>query len=65
MTSIAPNTAQSAIQRARNEVAQENQDKAVRLLKDKLRALDTAKTVVANIEREIADLELRITQGNI
>ena len=57
--------AKSAIVQARNEVAKENQDKAVALLKKKLRELEAAQTVVANVEREIADLELRIEQGNI
>ena len=57
-------TAKAAITRARNEVAEENQKKAVSLLKEKLRALDTAETVVANINREIEELELAIEQGN-
>jgi hypothetical protein len=57
--------AKSAIVQARNEVAAENQKKAVELLKKKLRELEAAQTVVANVEREIADLELRIEQGNI
>ena len=57
--------AKNAIVQARNEVAAENQKKAVDLLKGKLRSLDAAQTVVANIQREIADLELRIEQGNI
>lgn len=55
----------AAIIRARNEVAEENQKKSVDLLKVKLRALDAAGTVVANINREIIDLELAIEQGNI
>ncbi len=58
-------TAQAAITAARNEVAQENQRKAIDLLKTKLRSLASAETVVANIKREIADLELKIEQGNI
>jgi hypothetical protein len=58
-------TARAAITAARNEIAREKQDKAVKLLKDKLRARDTAATVLANIDREIADLELQIEQGNV
>lgn len=59
--SVAKNT---AIIRARNEVAEENQKKAVELLKTQLRSLAAAETVVANITRQIADLELSIEQGN-
>ncbi len=55
----------AAITRARNEVAEENQKKSVELLKVKLRALAAAETVVANIGREIEELELAIEQGNI
>ena len=54
----------AAIIRARNEVAEENQKKAVELLKVQLRSLAAAETVVSNITREIADLELAIEQGN-
>jgi hypothetical protein len=55
----------AAITRARNEVAEENTKKSVELLKVKLRALSAAETVVANIQREIEDLELAIEQGNV
>jgi hypothetical protein len=58
-------TSKAAITRARNEVAEESQKKAVEQLKVKLRALASAETVVANIGREIAELELAIEQGNI
>lgn len=61
----ASNTARAAITRARNEIAEEQQKKAVELLKSKLRELAAAETVVANITREIEDLEARIEQGNI
>ncbi len=59
------NDAKAAVTRARNEIAKEQQDKAVNLLKDKLREQASAQTVLANVEREIADLELRIEQGNL
>jgi hypothetical protein len=55
----------AAITRARNEVAEENTKKSVELLKVKLRALTAAETVVGNITREIAELELAIEQGNV
>ena len=58
-------SAKAITAQARKEVEQENQAKAVELLKKKLRELDTARTVVGNIEREIADLELKIEHGNI
>jgi phage shock protein A len=57
--------AQAAITAARNEIAREKLEKGVARLKAKLRELDAAETVVANIKREIADLELQIEQGNV
>lgn len=56
--------AQKAIKRAREEVEAEDMRDAVTKLKKKLRELKEAQTVVANIEREIEDLELAIEQGN-
>ena len=55
----------AAIVRAKREVQEEDMEKSVKLLKSKYRELTRAKTVVTNIEREIADLELAIEQGNI
>lgn len=49
---------------ARKQIAEEKTEKAKRALVQKLRALDTAKDVVRNIEREIADLEASITDGS-
>lgn len=56
--------AQTAIERARREVAEENLRKSVDLLKTKLRERERAATVLSNIDREIKDLELAIEQGN-
>ena len=50
---------------AKAEIAKEQSEKAVKLLKDKLRELEKAKTIVANINREILDLEQQIEDGNI
>ena len=55
----------SAITRARNEIAEEETDKAVKLLKAKLREQNAAEVALANIVREIDDLEARIRDGNI
>jgi hypothetical protein len=55
----------AAIAKAHREIAEENQNKAVKMLKSKLRELEGAEVIVANIKREIADLELKIEQGNI
>lgn len=55
----------AVITRARNEILKEQQDKAVELLKKKLRERASAEAVLANIDREIADLELKIEQGNV
>jgi phage terminase Nu1 subunit (DNA packaging protein) len=59
------NAAQQAIARAKAEIAEENLQKGVQKLKTKYRELTAAKTVVANIEREVADLEQAVEQGNI
>ena len=53
-----------AIDIAREEVEEEALEKSVKTLKNKLRELKAAQTVVSNIEREIADLEESISQGN-
>ncbi len=55
---------QKAIEKARSEVEAEDMSKAVNQLKKKLRELKDAETIVANIKREVADLEEAITQGN-
>lgn len=47
------------------EVEEEALEKAIKLYKGKLRELNEAKVVVANIEREIKELELEIDQGNL
>jgi hypothetical protein len=53
------------ISRAKREVQEENVKKAVETLKGKLRERDRAQTVLANIDREVAELELKIEQGNL
>lgn len=65
VTSIEPNDAKAAIAKARREIAEENLNKGVAKLKTKLRERDSAATVVANIDREIAELELSINQGSV
>ena len=55
---------QKAIEKAREEVEAEDMADAVCKLKAKLRERQEAKTVLDNIDREIADLEEAITQGN-
>lgn len=68
MTEVKPDVAidaKAAIARARREIQEEGMKKAVDKLKGKLRERDGAKTVLANVEREIADLELAIEHGNI
>ena len=56
---------QSAIEQARREVAEETQKKAVAALKKLLQQEEAAKTALANIQREIKDMEIQIEQGNI
>ncbi len=49
---------------ARKEIADESAKKAKAALVNKLRCLDSAEKVVANIKREIADLEQSIADGS-
>lgn len=54
----------AAIARAKREVQEELMKKAVDKLKRKMQEHAAAVTVAQNIEREIADLERAIEQGN-
>lgn len=49
---------------ARREIAEEKAKKAKEAIKSKLRSLAAAESVVANIKREIADLEASIAEGS-
>ena len=64
MTEVANVDAKAAIARARREIQEEAMKKAVDKLKVKLRERESAVTVLANVDREIKDLELAIEQGN-
>lgn len=50
---------------AREEINEEQAKKAVGIIKSKLRELVKAQALVANIEREIEDLEEAIEDGNL
>jgi hypothetical protein len=63
MKAVADNLTPKQI--AIRELEQEMNDKAVGMLKDKLLQVRQAKQVVANLEREIEDLEMKIQDGNI
>jgi hypothetical protein len=54
----------SILDQAKAEIAKEEVKRAVSLYKAKLKERNAAKTVLDNIDREIADLELKIEQGN-
>lgn len=54
----------SVTSEARAEIAKEKAEKAKKALIAKLRQLDSAESVVANIEREIQDLEASIADGS-
>ena len=64
VTELKPNY-KDVVSRAKREVQEENIKKAVEALKGKLRERDRAQTVLANIDREIQELELKIEQGNL
>lgn len=65
MIKAVDNNGRSPREIAEAEIAKEKAEKAVELLKEKFRQLDKAKTIVANIEREIEDLEQQIEDGDI
>jgi len=62
---ISTEKAREAINAAKQEIAQENLQKAVNLLKAKLREREAAQTILQNVDRSIAELELKIEQGNV
>jgi molybdopterin converting factor small subunit len=54
----------AAIAKAQREIQEEAMEGAVKKLKAKYRERNAADTVVANLNREIEDLEEAIEQGN-
>lgn len=54
-----------AVKKAREEVNDELTGKAIEKLKNLYRKRDMAQVALANIDREIADEEARIGEGNI
>lgn len=64
VTSIPQSPAAAALIKAKEEIAVEQLAKGVLAFKVKLRALEAAKLVVENLERELQDLETKIAQGN-
>lgn len=61
VASIKPETIE---EEAIREIQEEKSKKAKEALKRKLRELDSAQSVVKNIEREISDLKASITDGS-
>jgi len=61
---LTKNELQAAKAKAQSEVQAERIDAAVKKLKDLYRQLASARTVVENIEREIADYERAVEDGN-
>ena len=53
-----------AIAKAKEELRDEQVRKAVAALKVKYKMLEDAKSVVANIQREVADLEASLGDGS-
>ena len=54
-----------AVNEAKAQIEKEQLEKAVKSLKDLYRKQNAAITVLENIEREIADMEEAINQGNL
>lgn len=53
------------INTAKKEVAEEASKKAIEKLKELYKKRDMAQTALANIDREIADAEGRLAEGNL
>lgn len=53
------------LEKAKRELAEEQEERAIKALKEKLSELDKAKTVVKNKQKEIQDLEQKIKDGNL
>ena len=64
MTNVAHISTKSVREQAEEELKAERSKSAKEALKIKLRELDRAKAIVANIERQIADLEASIDDGS-
>ncbi len=56
---------QSLLDKACEEVAKENEEKAIKLLKEKLREFNKASLVVDNLKEEIKILEEKIKRGDL
>ena len=59
-----PNAARDALTKAKQEIAEESLKTAVEQFKRKLREREAAAVILANIDRELADLEQSTLQGN-
>jgi len=64
MSNVAPINTKSVREQAEEELKAERSKSAKEALKIKLRELDRAKAIVANIERQISDLEASIDDGS-
>lgn len=53
----------SAREQAEKEIREENREENVKQFKDKLTALKKAQKVVANLERDIEELEIELGDG--
>jgi hypothetical protein len=58
------NTGVSAVEQARIEMAKETNKDAVIALKLVMRSIAHSKKILANYERELADLEARVEDGS-
>lgn len=56
--------AETARKAALEEVRKERESRAKDLIKQKMKSLENARTIVANLERELTDLLASIDQGN-
>lgn len=59
------NTKQSLLDKAKAEIAEEFEEKAVSTLKNKLRELHRAELIVDNLKEEIKILEEKIKRGDV
>lgn len=62
VTELKQDTVKEALKKAKEEVKEEKQKKMVKAFKNKLQEVETARTVLRNMERELDELEYELNE---
>lgn len=62
VTELKTGSVQEALKKAKEEVKEEKQKEMVKVFKDKLQEVETARTVLRNMERELEELEYELNE---